>query len=177
MTGRAAGVVRFLYPLATLVQKIMILKDGADTPGIVEYNMIFKGFNKPFLPSQSGTDYAWLNRDLAGIRRWVDDPWCGFISSKGMWLEISRGERAMWKPANERKIPATLPVLILSGTKDPVNNFLKDLQPLVARYKEKLGIKDLTTKYYQDARHDIIFELNHDDVWEDILSWLNGHVK
>ena len=38
------------------------------------------------------------------------------------------------------------------------------------------GIQDVTLKLYRGGRHEIINETNRAEVYEDILTWCNGHV-
>jgi len=40
----------------------------------------------------------------------------------------------------------------------------------------KYGIKDVTYKFYQDARHEIFNEINRDEVYQDVVNWLNSHL-
>jgi len=37
----------------------------------------------------------------------------------------------------------------------------------------KTGIKDVTYKLYKDARHELVNELNRDEVINDIIMWMN----
>ena len=46
----------------------------------------------------------------------------------------------------------------------------KGVRKLVRSY-QKLGIKDLTYKIYQDGRHEMLNELNRDEVIKDLLTW------
>jgi len=62
-------------------------------------------------------------------------------------------------------------LILLSGEKDPLGNFGKDVEKLYAVYKTKLT--DVTMKLYKDYRHEILNELDKDKVNKDILSWIN----
>ncbi|MHB8278173.1 MAG: hypothetical protein ACYDIA_11035, partial [Candidatus Humimicrobiaceae bacterium] len=48
---------------------------------------------------------------------------------------------------NIKKVPADLPIFLISGEKDPVGNFTKGVLKVYEDYK-KAGIKDLSYKYY-----------------------------
>jgi alpha-beta hydrolase superfamily lysophospholipase len=47
----------------------------------------------------------------------------------------------------------------------------------VANAYEKAGIKDLTLKLYEDGRHEMLNEINKNDVEKDVLNWLNNRIK
>lgn len=54
-----------------------------------------------------------------------------------------------------------LPILILSGSKDPVGEETKGVRRVYERY-DKAGAEDLSIGFYEDARHELLNELNRD---------------
>jgi alpha-beta hydrolase superfamily lysophospholipase len=158
-----------------MLARLVILFRGSDTPSALSYNLTFKDYNKQFLPSATGTDFDWLSRDPEVIRKYASDPWCGFKISGGASLELVKGLKRTWRPENERKIPHDLPMLFQSGTRDSTNRCLKDLKPLVERYRA-YGIEDITVKYYPDARHEIFNETNREEVIADLVAWIEAHL-
>ncbi len=141
---------------------------AADEPSVV-FKQIFDSFNAPF--SSAKTGFEWLSRDEAEVQKYVADPFCGFQFSNNLAYEFLKGLFEMWKPEKEARIPKDLPVLVISGDKDPVGGNTGAILPLLDRYKS-LGIKNLTHKFYPDARHEILNETNRKEVQEDILAWL-----
>lgn len=172
-TGHQSFVIQVF---GVLLARRSVRKLGADTPSDLTYRLTFQTFNKRFLPSPTGTDFDWLSRDPAVVKKYTGDPWCGFKMSTGASLEMILGLKNTWKPQNERKIPVDLPQLILAGTEDAASRFLKDLKPLVKRYKETYGFKDVTVKYYKGARHEVYNETNRGEVFADLLAWLSAHM-
>ena len=81
----------------------------------------------------------------------------------------------IWLAENEARIPKDLPVLIASGDKDPAGGMSETTQVLIGRY-EALGLHDLTAVFYPDARHEILNEVNRDEVQADILGWMNDRI-
>ena len=59
---------------------------------------------------------------------------------------------------------------------DPVGKFTKAVKALGKRY-EKYGLKDVTYKWYNGARHEALHETNKSQVMTDILGWLNNHLS
>jgi alpha-beta hydrolase superfamily lysophospholipase len=56
------------------------------------------------------------------------------------------------------------------GETDPVNGGLTLLHPLLDRLKEA-GLADVTVVTYPDARHEILNEINRDDVIASLIVW------
>jgi alpha-beta hydrolase superfamily lysophospholipase len=134
--------------------------------------VMFADFNKPFAP-QPG--FEWLSRDADEVRAYAGDPRCGFTFSNRLLLDMLRGYAATWKPENERRLPATLPVLMFAGELDPVGRNTVAVTQLAERYRA-LGLRDVATKFYPGARHEMLNETNRDEVVRDVVAWLDGHL-
>ncbi len=137
------------------------------------FAQMFVGFNAPF-PSKTG--FEWLSRDEAEVQKYVDDPWSGFGFSNQLVYDMFKGMVEMWKPENEARVPKDLPVLIASGSLDPVGGENSEgVKALVQRYKA-LGLRDVEFVLYPEARHEILNETNRDDVHQLIVDWLAKHL-
>ena len=42
----------------------------------------------------------------------------------------------------------------------------------VAELYKKIGVKEVEVKLYQDKRHEMLNEVNREEVYRDILNWL-----
>jgi alpha-beta hydrolase superfamily lysophospholipase len=149
-----------------------IQQEGRDAPSAI-FGMMFAGFAAPFQPVKTG--FEWLSRDEAEVQKYVDDPWCGFPFSNALAADMLKGGQEVWSTACEARVPTGLPVLMISGAMDPVGGFSAGVNALAARYRA-LGVKDLTIKLYEGCRHELLNELNRDEVQAYILSWLDAHV-
>jgi len=143
---------------------------GDRAPSPLQRTM-FAGFNKAFAPGRTG--FEWLSRDDAEVQKYADDPRCGFTFSNRLLLDMLRGYAETWKPANERRIPRTLPVLFFSGAVDPVGGNTRAVTALAERYRA-LGLRDIEVKFYPDARHETLNETNRDEVVRDVVAWLDA---
>lgn len=130
---------------------------------------MFTNFNEGFEPR---TGFEWLSRDEAEVQKYVDDPWCGFPFSNGLVEDFLKGGQHLWEPANERKIPSTLPVLTITGASDPASGGGQTVRMLAERYRS-YGISDVTEIYYPEARHEVLNETNRDQVMQDVVDWIN----
>jgi alpha-beta hydrolase superfamily lysophospholipase len=176
LIGSTGGQSFVIGKLGALISRIVIALQGPETRGDLIQASSFGALNKKYLPSKTGSDFDWVCSDEAVVRDALADPYCFFRLTNRMGLDWSLGIRPIWKEENERKIPVSLPILFLSGTEDAVNACLKDLKPLVARYRDTYGITDVTAKYYEGARHAILAETNKDEVFADILAWIERHL-
>jgi alpha-beta hydrolase superfamily lysophospholipase len=150
----------------------MAQEHGATTPSVL-FEGMFSSFNEPFEPGKTG--FEWLSRDDAEVQKYVDDPWCGFPFCNRLVADMFAGAQEMWTPENEARIPKDLPVLVVSGDKDPAGGFTASVQVLLDRYAEH-GLANVTSKFYAGARHEILNETNRDEVHQDILDWLESQL-
>ncbi|MCY3814977.1 MAG: alpha/beta hydrolase, partial [Gammaproteobacteria bacterium] len=64
------------------------------------------------------------------------------------------------------------PILVLSGTADPVHGELKNLDRLFKRYAAA-GL-NVSRKLYVDGRHEMFNDINRVEVLDDLVEWLDG---
>jgi alpha-beta hydrolase superfamily lysophospholipase len=167
-TFGAASNIKAGIAVATVLRAVR----GARTPSPLQRTM-FAGFNKAFTPQRTG--FEWLSRDDAEVQKYAGDPRCGFTFSNGLLLDMLRGYAQTWKPANERRVPVALPVLLFSGALDPVGANTRSVTALAERYRA-LGLHDVQVTFYPGARHETLNETNRDEVVRDVVAWLDAHV-
>ena len=131
---------------------------------------VFESFNKPFT-GKAG--FEWLSRDAAEVKKYTDDPTCGFPFSNELVADFFTGLRDLWNPANEARIPKGMPIYVVSGDQDPVGGNTAGLKILLANY-QRYGLTDVQHKFYPGARHEILNETNREEVERDIIAWLNA---
>jgi alpha-beta hydrolase superfamily lysophospholipase len=64
------------------------------------------------------------------------------------------------------------PLYIFSGGDDPVGEYGSGTKKLYEFYK-KLGYTDTELKIYPDGRHEMFNELNKEEVYLDLVNWLD----
>jgi alpha-beta hydrolase superfamily lysophospholipase len=117
------------------------------------------------------TPFDWLSRDPAEVDAYIADPLCGFSRKPGGDGSFARVADRLRDPAEIAKIRKDLPIYIFVGDKDPVNQDLALLTPLVDRYHDA-GLTDLTVKVYPGGRHEMLNETNRAEVVADLTAWL-----
>ncbi|WP_194828798.1 alpha/beta hydrolase [Nocardia sp. XZ_19_231] len=124
-------------------------------------------FNAEFQPTRTEAD--WISRDKDQVDAYNADPWCGFaIDDTNMGLLAANAQTRLSNPSTVR---TDLPIYVMVGEKDPLNNKLRLSDLLVQRYRDA-GLNDLTYQVYPDARHEVLNETNRDEVEADLLAWI-----
>jgi alpha-beta hydrolase superfamily lysophospholipase len=125
--------------------------------------------NEGFEPAR--TPYDWLSRDPAEVDAYIADPCCGFDKVPVWSLLGGMDARRMADPAALKQIRADLPVLIVSGSDDPLHRGLRGLDLLEKRWREA-GVRRIDVRTYPGARHELTNELNRDEVTRDVSAWI-----
>ena len=89
----------------------------------------------------------------------------------GLAADMLKGGQEVWSAAGEARVPTGLPVLMISGAMDPVGGSGPGERARGAN--RALGVEDLTVRLYKGCRHELLNELNRDEVQAYILSWLD----
>ena len=132
----------------------------------------FGSYNKRFEPQR--TKFDWLSRDNAIVDKYIEDDLCGYVCTTGFYKAFFKGMTSLNKNVDE--IRKDLPIYIFSGEEDPVGNYGEDVINLCHNYLNH-GIYDVEIKLYEGGRHEMLNETNKDEVYNDVLIWLDKHVE
>ena len=130
-----------------------------------------EAFNAGFEPR---TGYEWLSRDEAEVDAYVADPLCGFDLPDETVPALFGAAATLADPASLARIRPDLPILVASGADDPLAGGGELVQVLAQRYRDA-GVKDVTVRVYDGARHEIFNETNRDEITRDVIGWLDAH--
>lgn len=133
-------------------------------------SITFFNYNKGIENPKS--KFAWLSRDERIVKEYDEDPYCGTLFPVGFFYCLSRALKSLYDPEKLAAIPEDLPLLILSGSRDPFGEYGKGTAKLFEMYKA-LNIKDVKIKLYEGGRHEMLNEINKEQVYEDIVNWLD----
>lgn len=132
-------------------------------------SLAFGGFNKQI--DQPETQFDWLSTDKVEVNKYIEDPLCGFIPSNQLYVDMFGGMRSIHKESEIMKIRKDLPVLLISGGKDPVGKDGKDIFK-VAEGMKKAGMRDITVQVVEGARHELLKEKGKDKTMDYIYKWM-----
>ena len=162
--GKPPGIA----PLGRLIAQLERLRVGPHGKSRLLQSLFFGAFNKPFKPAR--TPFDWLSRDAAEVDKYVADPLCGFDSQVQIFIDILAALSEIAKPSRQARIPKTLPIYIVRGSRDPVGS---NIGQLLDSYRAA-GLVDVTYKVYPGARHETLNETNRDEVTHDLIAWLDA---
>lgn len=131
--------------------------------------MSFEDFNRAFKPNR--TDFDWLSRDEAEVDTYINDELCGFRCTVATWqgLLTALGDNA--NPKQQRKIRKDIPVYLVTGEVDSSNHGFVGINNLANAYRDA-GLLKVDTKGYPGGRHEMLNELNRDEVMSDLAAWM-----
>jgi len=153
--------------LGALIARFERLRLGPRGKSALLKRMMFGEFNKPF--RQARTEFDWLSRDPAQVDAYVADPLCGFDFSAQLAIDMLGGLAPLLAPETIARIPKDLPILIVSGARDPVGANLKSL---IDAYRVA-GLA-LQVRIFPDARHELLNETNREEVMATLIAWIEA---
>jgi len=121
-------------------------------------------------------DNNWLTRDREVVVKYYQDPKCTYKFTLSGYRALFESVADSAKESNTRKIPAELPMLLISGRDDPVGSMGKGVEKVYDMLKSS-GHDDIEIKLYDGARHEVLNEINKEDVFEDLRSWVMKHIQ
>lgn len=135
--------------------------------------MAFGSYNKAFEPARTHMD--WLTKDEAIVDAYVTNPLNTFRFTVNGYYTMFTAIGNAQDPAKIAMIPKDLPILLVSGEMDPVGGMGKGVQQAYESYK-KAGIANVQMHLFENDRHEILNETDHEKVDEYILSWLEQRI-
>lgn len=161
---------RAMLPAAVKLAELICKRTGEEKPSPAMQNLVFGSYNKKVEHPRTESD--WLTRDAKIVDAYIAHPLCGFIPSCGLLRDMLKGISYIEDRASLSSMNKDLPVLFIAGGDDPVGSYGKGVQHAVAEF-QKSGMKDVTCKIYPLDRHEIMNELNKEEVYTDISSWIS----
>ncbi|MBR5269781.1 MAG: alpha/beta hydrolase [Anaerotignum sp.] len=155
------------------VVKLLSLLKGDRFRSAFVTKLAFGDINKAFEPVNNSKD--WLTRDVEVTEKYLEDPNCGFLFTLNGYRTLFRSMLLAQDMEQLQKMDEDLPVLFISGEMDPVGDFGKGVKKAVNAFYAS-GMEDVECILYPEARHELTNELNKEEVFQDILEWLEFHI-
>lgn len=115
------------------------------------------------------TDKDWLSYNEENVNAFLLDPLCGNDLKLGGVRDIVSLALSASSNSCALRIPYGLPILIISGAKDPIGLSGRSVIS-VSDNLEKAGLEP-KVMMYPGARHEILNEENREKVFEDVYNW------
>lgn len=121
------------------------------------------------------TKFDWLSRDTEQVDKYIADPLCGFVGKIGLYRDMMQGIKFITDKKNIAQMNKEKPVYFMSGGGDPVGDYGKGVERAYKAFCDA-GLHDVFMRLYPGGRHEMLNETNKEQVYQDILSWLNEKI-
>lgn len=169
-----SGPMNATVAAGKLLVKLVSAVKGADHRSGLLNTVAFSSYNNKF-PKSEGK-HAWLTREVHLVNGRDDDPLTNYTFTcsgyEQLFTALGDCSSKKWFKA----YPKSMNTLILGGTMDPVGQYGKGCEKV---YKKLLleGASALSIKLYDGARHELFNESCREEVFADILAWLEAITK
>lgn len=128
--------------------------------------LVFWGFNK-----KEKNDWLTANSNI--YSKVEEDPLWKICYPISFYNQFFKFLTDIYNSSDLNKIDKDRPIYIFSGKHDPVGLNGRGVKALFEQYK-RLKCTSIKMKIYPEGRHEMLNELNREEVFEDILNWLNN---
>lgn len=158
---------------AMLIARIESLRYSKLGRSPLMHKLGFGNFNKPFKPAR--TELDWLSRDENEVDLYVNDPLCGGPYTCGLWIDLLGALYELGSDHSLSRIGSDLPILITGGSDDPVGG--EDGMTRLAMHYAQTSHGRVSLKIYAEGRHEMLNEINRDEVTGDLLDWIAARCR
>ena len=155
-----------------ILAKLLILLKGQKYKSKLLASLVIGSFDKQFKTNKTSGD--WTTRDEKVIENNKKDAHLNCKFTVSAYHELFRGSMYLNKKKNIIQTP-DIPILIFSGDKDPVGEKGKGVKRVYQMLKET-GKQDVTLKLFENGRHEMLNEVNREEVFEFVLDWINRKI-
>lgn len=145
---------------------------GAEYRSKLLDNMVIGAYAKTIEDAETECD--WISTDPVVVNAYIDDPLSGQMFSVGGYATLTDLTAEVVTSQHAEQVPGRLPLLFVAGAEDPVGACGADVRRAADLYKDA-GVRDVRTIIYPGMRHEILNEPRHDEVYNDVETWLTEH--
>lgn len=165
---------RSLANIANIIPRLIGMFRGDHYRSTFVNNLVFAGNNKRFEPAR--TPYDWLSRDEAVVDAYAAEPRNTFMFTVSGFATLAALISAAIDEDSFGSVSRSLPLLVVAGAQDPVGEFGTGPTEVARRYTAA-GVRDVTLKLYPEDRHEILNELDREQVMSDLVAWIDERMS
>jgi len=159
----------FALPVLLKVVNGICKKTGETIPSEKLQGMVFGSYNSRV--EHPRTPFDWLSRDKEVVDAYIAHPLCGFTASCGLLRDMMTGIYYIQQPKHLALMRKDLPVFFIAGGDDPVGSYGKGIRQCADAFR-KVGMTDVSVRIYPLCRHEILNEINKEEIFEDVAQWI-----
>lgn len=168
-TADTNPLTKVLLPLHKILAKAAPKK-----PNTLSANLMNKVLNSKLNNRISSSPFAWLNEDAAAVEAYEADPMTGFDFTNNGFLTLFTLMEAGLHKNWSMTIAKDFPMLLVSGENDPIGDMGRGIRKIANRL-DKQHFEHVSVQLYPHMRHEPLHEQNKEQVYQDILDWINSY--
>lgn len=151
-----------------LVTYLNMLRSGPKGHSRLLNNLTCSGYAKRY-PDNAHTG-SWMSRDPQVLVDALQDQKRNYSFTLNAFEALFRTIEEVVDPSRAAKMPKDLPLLVLSGDEDPVGENSRGVRRFEKMLK-KIGMRNVTCIIYPHNRHELMHDLDKEQVLKDIQMW------
>ena len=153
----------------TLTKFLMKLQGKKHRSSLIQH-IAFSSYSKRFNDSLENT---WLSENKENVYTYNEDPLCGFTFTLNGFLNLFSLMNDVYNASQWKCDHKELPILFIAGEKDPCID-TKEKWIEAQNFLKQLGYQSIQNHLYENMRHEILNEKEHEIVYKDILDFLES---
>ena len=168
-TADTNPLTKILLPVNKLLSKVAPKK-----PNTLIANTMNKVLNSKLNNRTSSSEFAWLSENAAAVEAYEADPLNGFAFTNNGFMTLFTLMEAGLKKDWAATIARDFPMLLVSGENDPIGDMGRGIRKIANRL-DKQHFDHISVQLYPHMRHEPLHEKNKEQVYQDILDWINSN--
>ncbi len=155
--------------LGIAIIKAMIKFKGTHFRSKFINNLAFGTYNNKI--KNARTPFDWLTTDDAIVDKYIADSLCGFLFTLCGYKDLMELLVVINRQDWFTSVPLNLPIYLISGDADPVGAYGKGVKQVYGNLIDA-NHTDVSMKLFSGDRHEILNEKDNNDVFRNVLSWI-----
>ena len=159
-----------MAPFGLPIAKLISIFKGKKSKSKMLKNLSTGSFNKQIDNPES--ESSWISYNKENVHSFDEDPLCGFGFTSSAYFDLVKLVCLMHKEKRYHNVNENLKMLLIRGEDDPCvggdKGALDSKKVLI-----KAGFKNIKNIDYDNMRHEILNEVNHEKVYNDALYFFN----
>lgn len=114
---------------------------------------------------------SWICEDKETVQQYDKDELCGFTFTINGFENLFKLMKSIYSKKGWQMKNKDLPILFIAGSEDPIIVNKKKWRKS-QEFLKKLGYINVTNRMYEGLRHEILNEINKEEVYGDIINFI-----
>ncbi len=158
-------------PAVVQIMKAACRRTGESNPNEKLQNLVFGTYNSRVEHPRTHLDWVCRDSKVVDAHPMLN----GFQPTAGLLRDMMEGICFVEQSGNLLTMRKDLPVFFVAGGDDPVGSFGKGVRKCADAFR-KAGMKHMDLRIYPLCRHEILNEINKEEIFEDILQWIERQI-